>query len=129
MEDTTRLIVYTKSMCRSKIETKAKATEKDRKVIYLIQKELLLTSRKTTSTIDEKLDRVLNKLVRKEDISSPETRKIFSSNNNEIKLPAPQLSLGSRSLISPHGHQIYSAHPSKTCLWCPCTTSLIHSFL
>lgn len=84
-------------MCRSKIETKAKATEKDRKVIYVIQKELLLTSRKTASTIVEKLDRVLNKLVRKEDISGPETRKVFSSNNNEIKLLAPQLSLDSPS--------------------------------
>ena len=80
-----------------KIETKAKATEKDRKVIYVIQKELLLTSRKTASTIVEKLDRVLNKLVRKEDISGPETRKVFSSNNNEIKLLAPQLSLDSPS--------------------------------
>lgn len=97
MEDTTRLPVYTKSMCRSKIETKAKATEKDKKVIYLIQKELLPTSRKTASRIVEKLDRVLNKLFHKEDISGPETRKIFSSNNNEIKLLAPQLSLGSRS--------------------------------
>lgn len=84
-------------MCRSKLETKAKATEKDRRVIYVIQKELLLTSRKTASTIVEKLDRVLNKSVHKEDISGPETRKVFSSNNNEIKLLAPQLSLDSPS--------------------------------